>query len=178
LAPQYDLLDLRGKIDDFRLNLKKFRMLYPVKTICMHGSPLSKWDNRGLWKKYNYRDYGIISEPYFDIDFNEIFYVTDTGRKWNNSGASIRDRVDSRFDIEIKSTHHFIELIKQGLIPDKMMINVHPQRWTDRPLPWIKELVGVEFEECHKEIYDRIEELGISNEEIVHRFRRLHGLEN
>jgi len=22
------------------------------------------------------------------------------------------------------------------------MLNVHPQRWTDRPLPWVKELVG------------------------------------
>ena len=22
------------------------------------------------------------------------------------------------------------------------MINVHPQRWTDRPLLWVKELVG------------------------------------
>jgi hypothetical protein len=22
------------------------------------------------------------------------------------------------------------------------MINVHPQRWHDRPLPWVKELVG------------------------------------
>jgi len=36
-------------IDDFRLSLEKLRKLYPVKTICMHGSPLSKWDNRDLW---------------------------------------------------------------------------------------------------------------------------------
>jgi len=35
-------------IDDFRLNLEKLQKLYPVKTICMHGSPLSKWDNRDL----------------------------------------------------------------------------------------------------------------------------------
>ena len=41
-------------IDDFRLNLEKLRKLYPVKTICMHGSPFSKWDNRDLWKKYDY----------------------------------------------------------------------------------------------------------------------------
>jgi len=137
-------------ICDFRLNLEKLRGLYPVKTICMHGSPLSEWDNRDLWEKYDYRDFGIIGEPYFDIDFNEIFYVTDTGRKWNNSDASIRDRVDSRFDIEIKSTHYFIELIKQGLIPEKMMINVHPQRWTDRPLPWMKEFVEQNFKNVVK----------------------------
>jgi len=73
--------DLRLAIDDFRLNLEKLRKLYPVNTICMHGSPLSKWDNRDLWKKYDYRDYGIIAEPYFDIDFDEVFYLTDTGRR-------------------------------------------------------------------------------------------------
>ena len=52
-------------IEDFERNLEKFREFYPVKTICMHGSPLSKWDNRDLWKRYDYRDYGIIAEPYF-----------------------------------------------------------------------------------------------------------------
>jgi hypothetical protein len=33
-------------IKSFERNLRRFRKLYPVKTICMHGSPLSKWDNR------------------------------------------------------------------------------------------------------------------------------------
>jgi len=50
-------------IEDFRINLEKFRKLYPVKTICMHGSPLSKFDNRLLWEKYDYRDFGIIDSP-------------------------------------------------------------------------------------------------------------------
>ncbi len=128
-------------IDDFRLNLEKLRKLYPVKTICMHGSPLSKWDNRDLWKRYNYRDYGIIGEPYFDVDYYKVFYVTDTGRKWNNAGASIRDKVESSFDIEIKNTFHFIELIKSNQLPDHMIINVHPQRWTDDSVSWLGELV-------------------------------------
>ncbi|MBW1833780.1 MAG: hypothetical protein JRI62_03015 [Deltaproteobacteria bacterium] len=46
-------------ICDFGRNLEKLRKFYPVKTICMHGSPLSKWDNLDLWKKYNYREFGI-----------------------------------------------------------------------------------------------------------------------
>jgi hypothetical protein len=54
--------------DDFKRNLEKLRTLTPVKTICMHGSPLSNWDNRNLWKRYDYHDYGIIGEPYFDLD--------------------------------------------------------------------------------------------------------------
>ena len=48
-------------IDSFERNLSILREVVPVKTICMHGSPLSKWDNRDLWKKYDYRNYGIIA---------------------------------------------------------------------------------------------------------------------
>ncbi|MBC8180181.1 hypothetical protein H8E88_03570 [candidate division KSB1 bacterium] len=55
--------DLRLAIDDFRFNLKKLREICPVKTICMHGSPLSNYDNRLLWEKYDYRDFGIVGSP-------------------------------------------------------------------------------------------------------------------
>jgi len=39
------------------------------------------------------------------------------------------------------STFDITEAAEKGLLPDKMMINTHPQRWTDKPLPWLKELV-------------------------------------
>ena len=129
-------------LEDFKRNLEKFRKFYPVKTICMHGSPLSKWDNRDLWKKYDYRDYGIIAEPYFDLDFDDVFYLTDTGRSWNNSDVSVRDKVSSGFDIKIKDTNDLIKKIEEGELPDKIMINVHPQRWTDDYVPWVRELVA------------------------------------
>ena len=142
----YENLSLCGgnselSIINFELNLEKFRKIYPVKTICMHGSPFSKYDNKKLWEKYDYRDYGIIAEPYFDIDYDEVFYITDTGRSWNNSNASIRDKVSSKFDIKIKDTHHLIEKIQNNELPDKIMINVHPQRWNDEFVPWVSELV-------------------------------------
>jgi hypothetical protein len=59
----------------------------------MHGSPMSKYDNRLLWIKYDYRAYGIIGEPYFDVDFSGAAYYTDTGRMWKGDNVSIRDRV-------------------------------------------------------------------------------------
>ena len=86
--------DLGLAIDDFRLNLEKLRKLYPVKTICMHCSPLSKWNNRDLWEKYDYRDFGIIAESYFDVDFKEVLYLTDTGRRWDGERVSVRDKVE------------------------------------------------------------------------------------
>lgn len=73
----------------FAENLQKFRTLYPVTTICMYGSPRSKFDNRDLWSKYDYHAYGIIAEPYFDLDFNQMAYYTDTGRRWNGESTSV-----------------------------------------------------------------------------------------
>ena len=125
----------------FQKHLGYFRRFYPVKTVCMHGSPLSRYDNRDLWQYYDYRNFGIIGEPYFDVDYSKVFYITDTGRKWNNAAASIRDWVVSGFDIPIKNTRHLAEMVRRGKLPDQVMITVHPQRWHDRPLPWMKELV-------------------------------------
>ena len=130
-------------IKDFEKNLKALRKLAPVSTICMHGSPLSKYDNKLLWKYYNYRDFGIIGEPYFDIDFSEVLYLTDTGRRWNGDNVSIRDKVQSsKFKVQsFKKTFDIIRAAEKRELPDKIMFTFHPQRWTDRPVLWAKELV-------------------------------------
>ena len=133
--------DHKKAIELFKDNLERFRKLYQIKTICMHGSPMSKYDNRDLWKKYNYRDYGIIGEPYFDIDFNEVLYLSDTGRAWNASGGNVRDLVQSKYNYNFKSAFDIIEALEKNELPDKILLNVHPQRWNDKLLPWAKELV-------------------------------------
>jgi hypothetical protein len=180
-------------IASFGRNLQKLRELAPVETICMHGSPLSKYDNRMLWEYYDYRDFGIIGEPYFDIDFKEVLYLTDTGRRWDGDSVNVRDkakgsggralrndpvdhfsegaRLQGRAqgekkketkrpgDLGTKSEEHhkphaasrtpvfrfhltfdIIAAAKNDKLPDKIMISVHPQRWDNRPLPWIREL--------------------------------------
>ncbi len=33
-----------------------------------------------------------------------------------------------------------IEAAERGVLPDKVMLNVHPQRWNDKHWPWVKEL--------------------------------------
>lgn len=139
-------------IKHFEKNLKRFREIYPSKTICMHGSPLSRYDNRDLWKTYSYRDYGIIVEPYFDIDYSDVFYITDTGRSWNNESVSVRDKVDSGFNIQINSTFDIINLIKNDQMPDKIMINTHPHRWFENGLGWYKELIGQSLKNSIKTI--------------------------
>lgn len=141
-------------IKHFEQQLKRLRKFYPVKTICMHGSPLSKWDNRDLWKKYNYRDFGIVAEPYFDIDFNELFYLTDTGRRWDGDSVSVRDKVgtDSFSHHRFRTTRDIIDVTRNNLLPDKIMITTHPQRWNDNLLPWTKELILQNFKNVIKGI--------------------------
>lgn len=125
-------------LEDFEKNLDKLRKFYPVKTMCMHGSPMSKWDNRELWEKYDYRKYGIICEPYFDLDFNKVFYITDASRSWNNEKVSIRDKVESNFNIPINSTQDIINLIQSEDTPNQIMINIHPHNWANSYGEWLK----------------------------------------
>ncbi|MBS3776268.1 MAG: hypothetical protein KGY70_13825 [Bacteroidales bacterium] len=100
------------------------------------------WENpQGTGQEYNYRAYGILGEPYFDIDYNEVFYLTDTCRRWNNAGASVRDKVASGFSISVKSTSHIMELARENRLPDKIMLNTHPQRWFEPGWGWLKEFL-------------------------------------
>ena len=108
---------------------------------------MSKWDNRKIWEKLDYRDYGIIADPSFDIDFNEVFYLTDTGRRWDGYSVSVRDTISEqqkRWEAEglvFHSTQDIIEAANKNVLPDKIMITFHPQRWHVKPLPWINELI-------------------------------------
>lgn len=137
---------LKEGIRLFETHLEALRKLVPVKTICMHGSPRSNWDSKDLWKHYNYRDYGIIGEPYFDVDFDEVFYLTDTGRRWDGWKVSIRDKVPQQDrwkeqGLVFHSTQDIIHAAKAGKLPDQIMMTFHPQRWHKSPLPWLKEFV-------------------------------------
>ncbi len=132
-----DLVDLAYQ--SFRTNLETLRKDFDVTTACMHGSPRSKYDNRIIWQKYSYRDLGILGEPYFDIDFDQCAYFSDTGRRWNGNSVSIRDKVDSQYKFSFNTTLKLIDNVHQ--LPDRVMFTIHPQRWTDRSLPWVRELV-------------------------------------
>lgn len=130
----------------FKENLAKLRTIVPVTTICMHGSPLSKYDNKLIWTKYNYRELGLTGEPYFDMDWNEFAYLTDTGRRWDGESVSVRDKVAPSSILPLggkkfKKTQDIIDALERNEFPDRVMITVHPQRWSDDVMPWLKELV-------------------------------------
>jgi len=133
--------DYEKAIVHFEKWLERLRFYYPVKTVCMHGSPMSKYDNRKLWDKYDYKSYDLIAEPYFDIDFNKVFYITDTGRKWDGNKVSVRDKVASKFDLSFHSTDELIAAFNENKLPNQIMQNIHPQRWSNNRLEWMQELI-------------------------------------
>ncbi|NEW60223.1 hypothetical protein GSY74_02910 [Sulfurovum sp. bin170] len=133
--------DYEKAIVDFEKNLFSLNRFYPIKSISMHGRPTSRWDSRLLWERYDYRRYGISSEPYFDIDFQKILYITDAGRAWNNEAINLRDRVESDFDFLFNHTADIISNIDRGRVPDKIMINIHPEHWADELFEWYRILL-------------------------------------
>lgn len=137
--------DIDKAYEHFKKQLEYFRGFYPVKTICMHGAPTSKFDGKDLWKKYDYRELGITGEPYFDIDFSQMFYLTDTGRMWDGYKVSVRDKIEGHQDrwnaagLTYHTTDDVIKAINEGTLPPHLMITTHPQRWTNNRKLWIKE---------------------------------------
>ena len=137
-----NLTTCHGNIDlaykDFCANLERLRAIVPVRSICMHGSPRSPFDSRDIWKKYDYHELGIESEPYLDTDFSQVFYLTDTGRMWDGYKVSVRDRIPQYQDVWIAqglsfhTTKDVIKGLHEGIVPKRLMITLHPQRWNNR----------------------------------------------
>ena len=131
---------------DFCKNLEALRKLVPVRSICMHGSPRSPYDSKDIWKKYDYKALGIESEPYLDTDFSKVFYLTDTGRRWDGYKVSVRDKIPQYQDewtakgLTFHSTEDVIDGLRQGIIPKDLMVTVHPQRWDPFGIAWCKEM--------------------------------------
>jgi len=172
--------DTEKAIVHFNRQLNHFRQFYPVKTICMHGSPTSKWDNRDLWKYYDYRNYGILGEPYLDFkkdsDLNTPYkYFTDTARMWDGDAFNLRDRFSlhtgsvpkdsaSRNEVnssgkdeeteslKIHSTLELIHWLKMMPPENVIMITTHPQRWTNNPVEWFLELLKQKIKNHIKKI--------------------------
>ena len=154
------------------------RELAPVTTACMHGSPLSCLDSRLIWKYYDYRELGIICEPYFDINLDHYLYLTDTGRRWDGESVSVRDRVYSREEgyfsdwirkpvkgsamdagadgtemrkrYSYRATAEIIMAVRKDNFPEKALFTIHPQRWSMNFSQWVGELIGQKLKNAAK----------------------------
>ena len=130
----------------------------------MHGSPASKYDNRDLWKKFDYHDSGIIGEPYFDFltpeNLNKgMLYFTDTARMWDGGKYNVRDKAfiaektSTQNKVHIHSTFDLINWLEKNDAPNTIMITSHPQRWTDNLFDWLVELISQSLKNKLKRLF-------------------------
>jgi len=128
-------------IQIFEDELNEFREICDVATISMHGSPLWKHDNRDLWQRYDFREFGIIGEAYLSIDYDRVAYLSDTGRTWDSRKYNIRDIVAGGNAPQIDTTDDLISLFESKEI-GQLCILVHPNRWPRSKLDWMKGFVS------------------------------------
>jgi len=142
----YEVLDkTKGNPEEaiqlFENELEEFRKICDVKTICMHENPLSKHIDLNLWGEYDFRDYGILGEAYLSLDYNDVFYFSDTGRTWG-AKYKIKDFVDiqNEYSTVVSKTDDLINLVKEQKL-DKLCLLTHPKRWNDEYTAWLHELI-------------------------------------
>lgn len=133
------LSDAKGDIvmalKNFEDNLKRFREIVNVRTIAMHGRPLKPFDNLAMWRHQDNHKmlggkYGILGEVYLDIDYQDVAYISDTGRNWSLGKANLRDRVDSDIALNFKSGDELYDYLKVSPHPC-LVFQTHPERWTN-----------------------------------------------
>jgi hypothetical protein len=117
----------------FEQELQAMRDICEIKTICMHGSPLSPYDNRHLWEYYDFKEYEVTGEAY--LSMSELQYYSDTGRNWCFK-HSIRDHIENVHQGDVaKTTDDLINIIASGK-ESQLYLSTHPERWADSMIDW------------------------------------------
>jgi len=128
--------DYASAITLFSQELDAFKAICDVRTICMHGSPLSPYDNRDLWKKYDFREFGIMGEAYLSMAGKGLRYLTDTGRNWGGK-YSVRDAMPGAGGIppSVATTDDLARwIVSAGA--ERLYLTVHPERWAVSEGEW------------------------------------------
>jgi hypothetical protein len=129
--------DYEEAIGLFARELEEFRSLCDVRTICMHGSPLSRYDNRDLWKRYDFREFGIAGEAYLSMAGKDLRYLTDTGRNWGGK-HSVRDAMPGAGAVlpSVATTDDLARWIGSAG-EEGLYLTVHPERWAMSEGEWV-----------------------------------------
>lgn len=149
-----DLSDAKGDekaaIRNFKTNLASLRQIVPVRTIAMHGSPLSRHDNRDLWRipknhELLHSSLQIFGEVYLDINYIDIAYITDTGRNWRTDKSNRRDLVISKVKPFLENSWSMLDCLQKARY-HKLILQVHPERWSGSNIEyftqWTRDLIA------------------------------------
>lgn len=118
----------------FEKELSDFRKFIEIETICMHGSPLSRYDNRDLWKSYDFRSFGIKGEAYLSTR-KDLDYFSDTGWNWDKKNKLRDIMANNNFEGEIDTTDSLLNYLENETTKN-IYILVHPENWTGNSYEW------------------------------------------
>jgi hypothetical protein len=141
----YEVLSKSNGNLDKALNLFKnelyvLKKICDVKTISMHGSPLSKFNDLKILDHIDLKNYNLLGDAIKSIIDTEIIYFTDTGRNWNKE-YNIRDKHHFKNGDElIKNTSHIMKNIKKSRY-NKIYFNIHPERWARNDINLISSVI-------------------------------------
>jgi hypothetical protein len=126
----------------FRQHLADFRAIAPIRTIAMHGSPFAKFGNMEIWKHHGF-EASDVKDCILSADWSQFVYFTDTGRSFDARSTNLRDEIPGKKAPGVATSATVATyLVEQQ--PPRVQINVHPERWTDQPLLWVRQL-GVDL---------------------------------
>lgn len=117
----------------FEDNLRQFRAVCDVDTVCMHGNPLTPHDNRDMWDDASdLETYRLLGEAYLSMDFDDVTYFSDTGRTWRDGPLKVKDHTmgEGEKSVSADSTGDLVDLFAAGAV-DRACLLVHPDRWAD-----------------------------------------------
>jgi hypothetical protein len=126
----------------FVSELAELRTLADVSTVCMHGNPFSRWDNRDFWRYFSVLKFDLLGEAYISVHDPELHYATDTGRGWNRTAYNLKDSFSGnsvRPMPSLSGTCDLIDLISSKTL-QKIYLQVHPNRWHWQWLGWYRQL--------------------------------------
>jgi hypothetical protein len=125
----------------FARNLRRLRLVADVDTACMHGNPLTPYDNRDLWDgDPGFDAYDLLGEAYLSMDFTEVDYYSDTGRTWLDGSLKVKDHPvgASGKTVQVASTAQLAALL-ESTPEGRFYLLTHPDRWADGPVEWAVE---------------------------------------
>ena len=117
-------------ISSFKKNLALFKEVTEIKSVVMHGKPISKFNNKKLFEETDFKMLGLVGDAMHSVDYKNIFYFTDSGRSWSSNSPNLRDKVESNLAIKtVNSTSELVNFIEaNNQFPIALV--THPERWS------------------------------------------------
>jgi hypothetical protein len=130
--------DVAKALERFGYELGELRRVAEIKTVAMHGNPLTPWDNRDIWGAGSLDDFDLVGEAY--LSMSDVNYLSDAGRTWSQR-RKMKDWMPgtkgaTRVEPQVVSTGDVMRWLS-GSSAGPICLSVHPERWAATAGQWI-----------------------------------------